>query len=65
MNFLRAKTTWSSWQLWIFKWGVFTAGVLVGYYFKPYLPAYLDLFWLMSIVCCVVAAFFWLDKIKK
>lgn len=64
MSFLRKKTIWAAWELWIFKWGVFTAGILCGHYLHPYLFSFLDWIWAMSVLCCLVAAYFWLTKKK-
>lgn len=61
MNFLKKTTTWTNGRLWIFKWGVFTAGILIGCYLGPYLQPYMSLLWLMSIVCCLLAAYFWIS----
>lgn len=65
MNFLKHKTTWIAWELWIFKWGVFTAGILGGYYLRSYIATYLDWVWAMSMLCCLIAAYFWYTKKKS
>lgn len=62
MSFLSKRTTWSAGELWIFKWGVFTAGILAGCYLGPHLEAYKPLLWLMAVVCCLLAAYFWIKK---
>ena len=65
MSFLKLKTVWLTGELWLFKWGVFTAGILAGYYLREYLAPYLSWLWLVSGIACFLSAYFWIAKTKR
>lgn len=64
MSFLKRKTTWSTGELWIFKWGVFSIGILIGGYFWSYLEPYKTLICFLSAICCLLAVYFWAIKTR-
>jgi hypothetical protein len=65
MNLFKLKTNWTNGELYIFKLGVFAAGILVGVYVKQFILPYLGWFWLLAIAGCVSAGYFWVSKSKK
>ncbi|MGZ3883589.1 MAG: hypothetical protein ACXVPQ_02435 [Bacteroidia bacterium] len=65
MNFLKYKTSWSNAELAIIKIALLSVGILAGLYGEGLLRPYIDCFWLLAIVTCIIGFYLWLGKLKR
>lgn len=65
MNFLFKKTTWSNWELWLFKACLFFGGIAAGIYFYKYVQMYLSLFFYFFLVTTIYITYLWIKKLNE
>lgn len=65
MRIFKIKTTWTNAELYVFKLGVFAAGILFGAYLGAYMLPYIGWFWALAVVGCFAAGYFWVQKVEK
>lgn len=59
------STTWSAYELWVFKVSMFTLGLLVGVYFTDVCRSILTLIWLVGGIGTVLTTLLWWTKLNQ
>ena len=65
MNFLTKKSTWSNFDLWVFKLAVFTGSALIGAYFSETVIGFTKYFLIVFIISTAWATWAWTRNMKK
>ncbi|MFZ4412981.1 MAG: hypothetical protein ACOYOV_07845 [Bacteroidales bacterium] len=65
MNFLKIKTSWSNFELALFKICVASIYLVIGIYFHEFLGKYMLLFVSIFVVSAIWVFSLWLKKMKK
>lgn len=59
------STTWSAYELWVFKVSMFTLGILVGVYFTDVCRSILTLIWLIGGIGTILTTLLWWVKLNQ
>ncbi len=65
MSFLTKQTTWSNWELWLFKACVFSGGIAAGLYFYRDLKDAFVFLVPFFVLTGIWAAFAWIKKMNQ
>jgi hypothetical protein len=65
MNFFTRKTSWSNFELWLYKLASFSGSALIGAYFATNVLAYAKYFFVVFVITAACAAWMWINKMKK
>jgi hypothetical protein len=65
MNFFTRKTSWSNFELWVYKIASFSGSALIGAYFADTIKGLTKYFLIVFIISTLWATWSWLNKMKK
>ncbi len=65
MNFFKIKTTWSNFELWLFKLALFSGSALIGAYFSETVLGFAKYFFIVFVISIAWATLTWINKMKK
>jgi hypothetical protein len=65
MNFLKKTSTWTNWQLGIFKICLFAMGLIVGSYFHEFVKSYFIILFIIYVIAGIYLFSLWIKMNRQ